>query len=404
MDRFEVEPEQINVNLEQPSANQSELLQKYCQNRKLMWIIIFSIIVVLVLVITIPIVILKTKKLTIIITTTTEITITTMTTEITAKEITTTKNKQTTEEQIKSKYNQWKKNGITVAGGIRSGNGLDQLDQPHGILIDDKAIIIADHGNDRILEWKFNAKVGEIIAKRNEHGNKTVLLNNPLDVILDKKNDSLIICDSGNKRVMRWFLKNHTNPQIFIANIDCCGLAIDDNGSIYVADCMKNTVTRWKVGDINGTVVAGGNGEGNGLNQLDYPTYILVDKDYSLYISDTFNHRVVKWKNGAKHGVVVAGEKRGGDDLNQLHYPRGVFVDNLSLIYVADHDNHRIMRWCEGDKQGSVVVGGKGQGQGSDELNSPMDLAFDAEGNLYISDYGNHRIQKFELCFNKTTC
>ncbi|CAF0780849.1 unnamed protein product [Adineta steineri] len=398
MDRVEIEPEQINVNLEQPSASQSGLLQKYCQNRKLMWIIISSIIVVLLLIIIIPIAIIKTKPSKTIITTTM------VTTEITTKEITTIKNIQTTEEQIKSKCKQWKQNGITIVGGDKYENELDQLYEPQGILIDHKAIIIVDHQNHRILEWKIGTQTGEIIAGGNGPGDKLNQLAQPVDVILDKQNDSLIICDRNNERVMRWFRQNQTNPQVFIPNIDCYGLAMDNNGSIYVTDWKKSTVTRWKEGEINGTVVAGGNGKGNELNQLNYPIYIFVDKDHSLYISELSNHRVVKWRNGAKEGIVVAGGNKQGNSLMQLSSPRGVFVDDLGCIYVVDHYNHRIMRWCEGDKQGSIVGGGNDQGQGSDQLWGPVDLSFDAEGNLYVSDSGNDRIQKFELCVTETIC
>ena len=33
-------------------------------------------------------------------------------------------------------------------------------------------------------------------------------------------------------------------------------------------------------------VVAGGNGKGNHLNQLNCPTYIFVDQNHSVYVSD----------------------------------------------------------------------------------------------------------------------
>ena len=75
--------------------------------------------------------------------------------------------------------------------------------------------------------------------------------------------------------------------------------------NLYVSDWMKDEVRRWKIGDKEGTIVAGGNGKGNNLNQLNVPTYIFVDQDYSVYVSDWFsNHRVMKWMKGAKEGIV----------------------------------------------------------------------------------------------------
>ncbi len=45
----------------------------------------------------------------------------------------------------------------------------------------------------------------------------------------------------------------------------------------------------------NGKTVAGGNGEGNALNQLNSSYGVFVDSDGALFIADYFNHRVVKW-------------------------------------------------------------------------------------------------------------
>ena len=49
----------------------------------------------------------------------------------------------------------------------------------------------------------------------------------------------------------------------------------------------------------NGVTVAGGNGQGNQLNQLNFPTYLFVDEEQAVYVSDSINHRVMKWNKGA---------------------------------------------------------------------------------------------------------
>ena len=67
----------------------------------------------------------------------------------------------------------------------------------------------------------------------------------------------------------------------------------------------KNEVRRWRLGETQGKVVAGGNDRGNRLNQLDYPTFVFVDQDYSVYVSDYNNHRVMKWMEDAKEEIVV---------------------------------------------------------------------------------------------------
>ncbi|CAF1468651.1 unnamed protein product [Adineta steineri] len=301
--------------------------------------------------------------------------------------------------QSKPKYNKWQPIGITVAGRNGHGDQSNQLHFPNGIYTDDNStIVISENANHRIVEWKYNSKRGQTIAGGQGFGSGLNQLHFPLGVTVDKRKNAIIICDSGNYRVVRWFRQSQTSPQIRISNIDCWGVAIDKDGSIYVSNWMKNEVRRLKEGDTFGAIVAGGNGKGNLRNQLHSPADIFVDKDYSVYVSDSQNHRIMKWKKNAKEGIVVAGGNSEGNHLNQLHSPHGVIVDNLGQIIIADSQNHRIMLWCEGDTNGSIAVGENGKGKESNQLNDPRSLSFDVERNLYVADSHNHRVQKYELC------
>ncbi|CAF1019710.1 unnamed protein product [Adineta steineri] len=297
----------------------------------------------------------------------------------------------------------WKQHGITIAGGNEEGNQLNQLSSPTSIYVDEdhQTIYIADSENDRIVEWKYGAKSGQVVAGGYGKGNRSDQLNYPTGVIVDKKNDSLIICDRGNRRVVRWSRQNGRNGKTIISDIQCSGLAMDNNGDLYVSDWAKNEVRRWKQGEKEGTIVAGGHGQGDHLNQLYRPTYIFVDEDYSVYVSDHYNHRVMKWMKDAKEGIVVAGGKGRDSSLTQLSYPYGVIVDYLGNVYVADWKNHRVMRWCEGSCECSIVVGGDREGEQPDQFDGPKSLSIDFQGNLYVADCDNHRIQKFEIDLNE---
>ncbi|CAF0877873.1 unnamed protein product [Adineta steineri] len=304
---------------------------------------------------------------------------------------------------VQTKKDKFQQFGITVAGGNGYGQELNQLAYPHGIFIDnDNSIYIADSKNGRIVKWRLNSNTGQIIAGGNGRGNENNQFNFPKNIIFDKENSSFIVSDHFNSRVIRCFDQSQTNQQIIISNIDCVGLAIDKNGFIYVSDHKNHEVRRWKMGEYKkeGIIVAGGNGQGNHLNQLNQPTYIFIDKDYSLYISDEQNHRVMKWRKDAKEGIIVAGGNGQGNSLKQLNYPHGVIVDNLGQIYVVDYWNDRVMRWCEGNEEGEIVVGGNGQGNQSNQLHFPTGLSFDTEQNLYVVDRFNDRIQKYDRILN----
>ena len=259
------------------------------------------------------------------------------------------------------------------------------------------AFMLLTFGMHRIVEWKFGAKMGEVVAGGNGRGNRMDQLDMPIDIVVDEKTDSLIICDYENRRVVRWPRRNGREGQTLISDIECMGVAMDNNGDLYVSDGEKNEVRRWKVGEKKGTVVAGGNGKGDQLNQFNFPTSLFVDEDHSVYVSDHNNNRVMKWVKGGKEGVVVAGGQDEENCLTQLSSPYGVIVDHLGQVYVADCVNHRIVRWSKGSKEGHVVLGGNGRGQQPNQFNHPTGLSFDRKGNLYVADSWNHRIERFAI-------
>jgi DNA-binding beta-propeller fold protein YncE len=110
----------------------------------------------------------------------------------------------------------------------------------------------------------------------------------------------------------------------------------------------------------------------------------------------------MKWLKDAKEGIVVAGGQGQGNGLRQLSYPQGIIVDQLRSVYVAEWGNHRVVRWLKGAEEGTIVVGGNEKGEQSNQFNGPVDLSFDRQNNLYVVDWDNHRVQKFDVNLNKS--
>ncbi|CAF4408034.1 unnamed protein product, partial [Rotaria sp. Silwood2] len=162
----------------------------------------------------------------------------------------------------------WIQNGVTVAGRNERGSGLHQLSNTWGLCVDDdQTIYIADSSNYRLVEWKCGATAGQVVAGGNKHGNHPDQLSYPADVIIDIERDSFIISDYDNKRVVRWPRHNGKNGETIISNVGCWGLAMDNDGFFYIVDSNKQEVRRYRMGESQGTLVAGGNGQGNRLDQ-----------------------------------------------------------------------------------------------------------------------------------------
>jgi sugar lactone lactonase YvrE len=276
------------------------------------------------------------------------------------------------------------------------------LDRPGGIFVDDdnKTILVTDFYNHRVMQWKIGRKNGMVVAGGHDRGSQPHQLNYPTDVLIDKETDSLIISNWGMEQVVRWSRSNDTfEGEILINKIRCWGLAMDDQRYLYVSDVGENQVKRYQLGgDMkHGVTVAGGNGRGSDLNQLNDPKRIFVDQHQTVYVSDCENHRVVKWIKGATEGIVVAGGQGPGNSLTQLNLPAGLLVDASGAVYMADGLNHRVMRWSQGAEQGTVIVDGSYERTGSYELRMLSGMCFDRRGNLYVVDSSNNLVRRFTI-------
>lgn len=289
-------------------------------------------------------------------------------------------------------------NGTTLIGKNGQGDGLDQLSNPFYMTVDDdQTIYVSDQYNSRVIMWKSNATKGELVAGGNGIGMSLNQLNYPGGIVIDKKTNTLIIADFRNQRVVRWPREKGTQGEVIISGVDCWDIALDSLGNIYIADATNHEIKRWTQGATEGVLIAGGNGAGFGLNQLNQPRYIYIDQNDTIYISDCANHRVLKLIRDTQQVVIVAGGRGSGSSLLQLNYPMGIVTDYSGRLYIADTINNRVIRWLPDTVQGEVIVGGNGKGRKSNQLNQVADLSFDGYGNLYVLEFMNNRLQMFSF-------
>ncbi|CAF1232082.1 unnamed protein product [Adineta steineri] len=381
----------INDKIPPISTNQSRISYENLQLKRFIWITtsVILILILLSIIISLPIVMTKKKN------TSHSTTITSTTAAITTEELSFTS-------MSNHNYRKWNLNFSIVAGGNGYGNNLNQVNSPQGIYIDDdkQTIYIADYHSHRIVGWKFGEKSGEIVAGGNGQGNKLNQLNNPSDVTVDKINDLLIICDKGNERVVQWSRQKPISSKIIIELIECVGITIDNNGDIYVSERKKHSVKRFKQGETKETIVAGGNGFGYNLNQLNNPAYIFVDKQYSIYVSENKYGRVTKWIQNAKEGIIVTKEQNPDNGQSQSSDSFGMTVDHFGNVYVSEHDTFRIVCWSVGSKESYTVMNGGSPEQPPYLFSGPAAISFDRKGNLYVVDVYAHHIMKFDVDVN----
>lgn len=191
-----------------------------------------------------------------------------------------------------------------------------------------------------------------------------------------------------------------------------CGIAVDQNGDVFIADTANNVIREVTPGGnivtAYGSNVRGYSGDGGAANLADLysPTGLAMDQFGTLYISDSGNHVIRTVSNGVINtyaGQVEPGYSGDGGPAYaaQFFYPKGLAIDATGNLYIADYGNSAIRKIAPNGGTITTVAGngtagyfGDGGAATAAQLNYPYDVAVDSSGNLYIADLVNQRVRE----------
>ncbi len=190
------------------------------------------------------------------------------------------------------------------------------------------------------------------------------------------------------------------------------GLALDRGGSLYIADTGNHAIRRVAGGVITtvaGTGEAGKDGDSGppGTARLFNPSAVAVDPNGTLYIADSGNNRVrvvsggvIRNYAGDPAGLPGSSGDGGPAVSATFNYPIALALDNTGNLYISDYFNNRIRRVTPGGGTvttfaGTGVAGAAGDGMqaAQAQFNLPAGIAFDSSRNLYVADLLNSRIR-----------
>lgn len=297
--------------------------------------------------------------------------------------------------------------GTTVAGDCNAtaGSGSMYLNRQHGLFVTGNGTIYtADKQNVRVQAFSPNSRSGMTIMNNS--------LLSYTEYVVTNSNGSIVYVSDLNMNKVFLYPQNLKIPQLN-TGAGCAlnqiygptGLAIDSQGNVYIANKFCNHVLKWAGPNANTSVRVAGTGvAGNSSTQLSNPYGLYLDENKSaLYVADLSNHRIQKFflNSNSTAGVTVAGGNGAGPALNQLNSPCGFDISRKDgSIYVADNGNNRIVLWKVNATQGIVIAGSASGLAGSTALllYSPFEVKFDAnETFFYVSDLNNNRIQRFPV-------
>lgn len=251
-------------------------------------------------------------------------------------------------------------------------------------------------------------------------------LSSPFDAVIGP-DGSVYIADTGSQRIRR------VTPDGVITTIagtgaagfggdnvpanqaqlsGPAGIALSQEGSVYVADTNNHRIRRIDtngfITTVAGTGTAGFNGfDGDaGLIQLSSPSGVGIGTDGVLYIADTGNGLIRQLTPDGRL-ITVAGNGANGFQPGEgvparsvrLNRPSAVIPGKDGSFYIADRDNHRIRKVdVDGNIRtyagtGTAGYNGDGMLAVQSQLNEPAKIALAADGGLYIADTDNHRVR-----------
>ncbi len=272
--------------------------------------------------------------------------------------------------------------GTGAAGYLDGAAASAQFNSPTGVCVDDSGnVYVADFQNQRIRKISVLGNVttvaGSGTAGYLDGSPALAQFNYPRGICRNKAGD-LFVGDSWNHRVRKISPSGNVSTYagggtvIGVSSVGSlvnakdtaarfytpCGMAIDKNGNLFVADAYNHRIRRIdtarqvSVVAGSGSIGVGNGGYSNGpvsTASLNVPTEVNCDSTGAIiYIGDTFSNRVRMVSSGNitnLAGSGLAGYVNGIDVNAQFNYTRGV-VANASgtKIYVVDYNNHCVRK------------------------------------------------------------
>lgn len=173
------------------------------------------------------------------------------------------------------------------------------------------------------------------------------------------------------------------------------GIAVGEDGTVYVADTHNAAVRRIAPDGTVSTLVGG-------AGQLIAPVGIAVDRLGNVYVTEPQVHRIRRCAPDGSvttvAGTGTAGFADGPGSVAQFHFPRGLAIDAAGNLFVADTDNRAIRRVStDGEVTTVAGLGRRGFVDGpvaSSRFEKPTGVVLDSDGNLFVADTGNRAIRR----------
>jgi len=313
----------------------------------------------------------------------------------------------------------------TLAGQTGQAGNIDGIGRsarfadPQGVAVDAAGnVYVADSANCSIRKITpagvvttfAGSTTGE--AGSTDGVGTTARFDHPLGVAVDR-NGTVYVADSSNCTIRKITPTGQVSTLAGLARSSAdidgpgasarfagpAGLTVDNAGNVYVADSRSYRIRKIAP---NGVVTTLNDNRGDIASFL-APSDVALDSAGNIYVPSPINSTIVKL-TPAGVSTVFAGQnyQLGSIDgpVNEARFaaPEGIATDAADNLYVAELSNDTIRKISPAGVV-TTLIGRAGQGSADGpgdraQLSSPRGVAVDGAGNLYVTDEGNFTIRK----------
>ena len=249
-------------------------------------------------------------------------------------------------------------------------------------------IIVTEHDSSCVSIF---SPTGEKLRSFGSNGSAHKQFNSPCGVGVDD-DGNILVADEDNNHIQKFtsdwkFITATENKRRQLKLSSPLGIAIHPyNKKLYAVDTNNHRIQIFNH-DLTFSSSFGSYGSNDG--HFNFPSGVAADSTGNVYVAEFGNHRIQIFTS---EGQFLRKFGRYGKGNGELKYPIGISIDYDNVVYVTENDNHRVSVFtCEGKFLTSF--GSKGSGPG--QLTCPRGIAVDENGVVYICDNLNNRLQLF---------
>ncbi len=185
---------------------------------------------------------------------------------------------------------------------------------------------------------------------------------------------------------------------------DPSGVVSAGDGTIYVAEgAGADRIRAISRNGVVSTLAGGERGFADGIAaaaRFNTPSALAIDADGSIYVADTGNNAIRRVSPDGRVSTVAgdgaAGYRDGAAAQARFNGPIGVAIDGSGRLFVADTYNDRIRTIDRGGNVTTIAGGEAGALDGlavDARFNTPCGVAVARDGTVYVADTGNDAIR-----------